>query len=179
MVRPGRDLLTGRVEVDETYLGGLEEGLRGRLTEEKALIVLAAQEDGMGIGRIRMRQIPDASAISLESFLLESVAPGSVVHTDGWSGYTGITAKGYVHEVTIVKRSKQTASQLLPRVHRVFSLLKRWLMGTHQEASVISILTTTWTSSASASTGEDRKAAASFSSAWRSRRWPPIPSPTI
>src|SRR5450755_1310534 len=75
MVRPGRDLLTGRVEVDETYLGGLEEGLRGRLTERKALIVLAAQEDGRGIGRIRMRQIPDASATSLESFLLESVAP--------------------------------------------------------------------------------------------------------
>jgi transposase-like protein len=134
MVRPGRDLLTGRIEVDEAYLGGLEEGLRGRLTEEKALIVLAAQEDGKGIGRIRMRQIPDASASSLESFLLESVAPDSVVHTDGWSGYKGITAKGYVHEVTIVKRTKQTASELLPRVHRVFSLLKRWLMGTHQGA---------------------------------------------
>lgn len=134
MVRPGRDLLTGRVEVDETYLGGLEEGLRGRLTEKKALIVLAAQENGKGLGRIRMRQIPDASAASLESFLLESVAPGSVVHTDGWSGYHGLTAKGYIHEVTIVKRSKQTASELLPRVHRVFSLLKRWLMGTHQGA---------------------------------------------
>jgi transposase-like protein len=134
MVRPGRDLLTGRIEVDEAYLGGLEEGLRGRLTEEKALIVVAAQEDGKGIGRIRMRQIPDASASSLESFLLESVAPASVVHTDGWSGYKGITAKGYLHEVTIVKRSKQTASELLPRVHRVFSLLKRWLMGTHQGA---------------------------------------------
>ena len=134
MVRPGRDLLTGRVEVDESYLGGLEEGLRGRLTEEKALIVLAAQEDGKGIGRIRMRQIPDASAASLELFLRESVEPGSVVHSDGWPGYSGVTAKGYVHEVTIIKRSPGTASELLPRVHRVFSLLKRWLMGTHQGA---------------------------------------------
>ena len=134
MVRPGRDLLTGRVEIDETYLGGLEEGLRGRLTERKALIVLAAQEDGRGIGRIRMRQIPDASATSLESFLLESVAPGSAVHTDGWPGYSGLTAKGYIHEVTVLKKRKEPASELLPRVHRVFSLLKRWLMGTHQGA---------------------------------------------
>jgi transposase-like protein len=134
MVRPGRDLLTGRVEVDESYLGGLEEGLRGRLFEEKALIVVAAQEDGKGIGRIRMQQIADASAESLEPFLLASIEQGSVVHTDGWSGYSGVSAKGYVHEVTIIKRSKKKASELLPRVHRVFSLLKRWLMGTHQGA---------------------------------------------
>lgn len=134
MVRPGRDLLTGRVEVDETYLGGLEEGLRGRLIEEKALIVIAAQEDGRGIGRIRMRRIVDASAQTLEPFLLDSIAPGSVVHTDGWLGYKGVTARGYVHKVTIIKRSQKTASELLPRVHRVISLLKRWLMGTHQGA---------------------------------------------
>lgn len=134
MVRPGRDLLTGRIEVDETYLGGLEEGLRGRLTEKKALIVVAAQEDGKGIGRIRMRHIPDASAESLDPFLLASVQSGSVVHTDGWRGYNGTSAKGFVHEVTVIKHSKQTASELLPRVHRVISLLKRWLMGTHQGA---------------------------------------------
>jgi transposase-like protein len=134
MVRPGRDLLTGRVEVDETYLGGLEEGTRGRGAETKTLIILAVEEDGKGIGRIRMRQIPDASAASLESFLVESVVPGSVVHTDGWRGYNGTTARGYVHEVTVIRRSRHTASELLPNVHRVFSLLKRWLMGTHQGA---------------------------------------------
>ena len=126
MVRPGRDLLTGRVEVDETYLGGLEEGAPGRGAETKTLIILAVEEDGKGIGRIRMRQIPDASAASLESFLVESVVPGSVVHTDGWRGYNGTTARGYVHEVTIIRRSRHTASELLPNVHRVFSLLKRW-----------------------------------------------------
>lgn len=134
MVRPGRDLLTGRIEVDETYLGGLEEGLRGRLTEKKALIIVAAEENGKAIGRIRMRQIPDASSPSLESFLQDSVATGSVVHTDGWRGYGGVNARGYVHEVTVVKKSKQTASELLPRVHRIISLLKRWLLGTHQGA---------------------------------------------
>lgn len=134
MVRPGRDLLNGRVEVDESYLGGLEEGLRGRLIESKALIVVAAQEDGPGMGRIRMRQIADASAQSLEPFLADSIERGSVVHTDGWSGYSGVQDKGYVHEVTNIKRSQRTASELLPRVHRVISLLKRWLMGTHQGA---------------------------------------------
>src|SRR5438445_569701 len=83
MVRPGRDLLTGRVEVDECYVGGLEEGLPGRLNLEKALIVVAAQENGPGIGRIRMRQIVDASAESLVPFVQDSVEPGNVIHTDG------------------------------------------------------------------------------------------------
>ena len=84
MVRPGRERLSGSVEADETYLGGLEEGVRGRHTESKALIVVAAEEDGKGIGRIRMRRIPDASARSLVGFVEESVEPGSVVHTDAW-----------------------------------------------------------------------------------------------
>src|SRR5260370_39784099 len=134
MVRPGRDLLTGRVEVDETYLGGLEEGLRGRLVEKKTLIVIAAQEDGKGIGRIRLRQIPDASAESLHAFVRESIQPGSVVHTDGWRGYSCLSAKGYVPEGTVLQSKKETASELLPRVHRIVGLLKRWLMGTHQGA---------------------------------------------
>ena len=134
MVRPGRDLLTGRVEVDETFLGGLEEGLRGRQREEKALIVVAAQEDGRGIGRIRMRQIPDASAESLGAFLVDVIQPGTVIHTDGWRGYSGTTTQGFVHEVTKLKKYLESASELLPRVHRVISLLKRWLMGTHQGA---------------------------------------------
>ena len=134
MVRPGRDLLSGTVEVDESYVGGLEEGLRGRLTETKALIAVAAQEEGRGIGRIRLRCIPDASAGSLHPFIQESIATGSVVHTDGWRGYAGLEAKGYVHQATVLKGRKESASELLPRVHRVISLLKRWLMGTHQGA---------------------------------------------
>jgi transposase-like protein len=134
MVRPGRDLLSGRVEVDESYLGGLEEGLRGRLTESKALVIVAAQEDGRGIGRIRLRLIPDASAESLCRFILESVSAGSLIHTDGWQGYSSLESKGYVHQATVLKGKKEAASDLLPRVHRVISLLKRWLIGTHQGA---------------------------------------------
>ncbi len=87
MVRPDRDRLTGRIEVDETYLGGLEDGVRGSQTDAKALIVVAAQEDGPGIGRIRMRQVVDASAESLMPFVRDSAEPGSTIHTDGWLGY--------------------------------------------------------------------------------------------
>jgi transposase-like protein len=134
MVRPGRDLLTGRVEVDECYIGGLEEGLPGRLNLDKALIVVAAQEDGPGIGRIRMRQIVDASAASLVPFVQDSVEPGSVIHTDGWLGYLPVESKGYQHEVTVLKGKKKPPSELMPRVHLAISLLKRWLMGTHQGA---------------------------------------------
>ncbi len=134
MVRPGRDRLSGTVEVDETYLGGLEEGVRGRQTERKSLIAIAAQEDGAGIGRIRMQRIPDASANSLMSFLAETVEPGSTIHTDGWSGYEATARQGYAHRVTILKGKKESASELLPRVHRIASLLKRWILGTHQGA---------------------------------------------
>src|ERR1700757_4406831 len=103
MVRPGRDRLSGRVEVDETYWGGLEEGVRGRQTERKSLIVIAAQEDGPGIGRIRMKRIPDASADSLMEFVKEAIEPGSSVHTDGWPGYDPLEPMGYSHDITFVK----------------------------------------------------------------------------
>ncbi len=134
MVRPGRNLLTGTVEVDESYWGGLEEGLRGRNLKNKALIAVAVQEDGRGIGRIRMKRIEDASGESLLPFVEECIEPGSVVHTDGWPGYSGLKKEGYVHQVTVVSRQEQSAPELMPRVHRVMSLLKRWLLGTHQGA---------------------------------------------
>ena len=134
MVRPGRDRLSGRIEVDETYLGGIEKGVRGRQTFKKALIVVAAEQEGKAIGRIRMHRIPDASGESLHSFITQAVEPGSNILTDGWEGYSGLEAKGYIHEVRVIKGSGATAAKLLPRVHRVVSLLKRWILGTHQGA---------------------------------------------
>lgn len=134
MVRPGRDRLTGTVEVDETYLGGPEEGVRGRQTERKSLIAIAAQEDGAGIGRLRMKIIPDASARSLMAFLAETVEPGSAIHTDGWLGYEPASSKGYAHRVTVLQGKEASPSTLMPRVHRIASLLKRWILGTHQGA---------------------------------------------
>ena len=134
MVGPGRDQLSGWVEVDGTFVGGLEEGVKGRQTESKALVVIAAQADGPGIGRIRMRMIEDASAASLYPFVKDCVETGSTIHTDGWQGYAGLDSKVYTREITKLRGRRKEASQLMPRVHRVASLLKRWLLGTHQGA---------------------------------------------
>ena len=126
--------LSGRVEVDETYVGGAEEGLRGRQTQKKVLVAIAAEEDGAGIGRIRMKRIRGASKQQLHGFIQEAVEPDSTIHTDGWEGYVGLEALGYRHEYDFLAGSSQSASELLPHVHRVAALLKRWLIGTHQGA---------------------------------------------
>ena len=134
MVRPDRDKLSGRIEVDESFIGGEEEGIGGRKFRDKSLIVVAAQVDGPGIGRIRLRQIPDATAGSLRPFVQATIKPGSTVVTDGWAGYEGLQRLGYDHEVHRIRGHRKDASKLLPRVHLVISLLKRWLLGTHQGA---------------------------------------------
>jgi len=131
MVRPGRDRLHGVVEVDETYWGGEEKGVVGRLTQDKALIVVAAEEDGAKIGRIRLRRIPDLTKDSLHGFIGDFVDPGSTIRTDGLSAYPGL--EGYAHDRQVQRRQPE-GEHLLPRVHRVVSLLKRWMMGTHQGA---------------------------------------------
>ena len=134
MVRPGRERLTGLVEVDETYWGAEEEGVIGRQTERKALIAVAAEERGTGLGRIRMQRVQNASAASLMPFVEESVEPGSVVVTDNWSGYDPLKKKDYQRRIISINNRREQASQLLPRVHLAISLLKRWMLGTHQGA---------------------------------------------
>ena len=130
MIRPDRERLDGRIEVDETFIGGLEEGRRGRGIERKALVVIAAQEDGAAIGRIRLKRIPDASRKELHGFIRDTIDPGSVVRTDGWAAYGAM--KNYQQGLVVVRTHKENAITLLPRVHRVASLLKRWILGTHQ-----------------------------------------------
>src|ERR1017187_6615197 len=127
-------LVSGDVVWAELDLGGLEEGTAGRGAEKKALIVIAAEADGKGIGRIRMRMIQDASAASLHPFIEDCIEPASTVHTDGWQGYAGLQKKRYDHEVTPIRGRRREASTLLPRGHLVVSLLTRWLAGTHQGA---------------------------------------------
>ena len=131
MIRPDRDRLSGWVEVDETMIGGEEEGVSGRHTLKKTWVVIAAQADGPGTGRIRMRVVKDCAAASLHPFIQDCIEPGSVIHTDGWQGYSGLEEKGYRREIAKLDTRKD-ASKLMPRVHRVASLVKRWLLGTHQ-----------------------------------------------
>jgi transposase-like protein len=102
MVRPGRDLLSGVVEVDDTYVGGPEEGTRGRKTEYKAIVAVAVEKNGRDSGRIRLRRIGDVSADSLLPFVQSAVMPGSTVHTGGWKGYAGLEAAGYRHQATVI-----------------------------------------------------------------------------
>jgi transposase-like protein len=132
MVRPGRDRLSGIIEVDETYIGGEKPGKRGRGAGGKALVMVAAQENEGHIGRIRLCRVPDASAESLSQAVQDTVEPGSMVRTDGWGGYGQLTSLGYVHAV--VRETGEVGENLLPLAHRAASLLKRWLLGTHQGA---------------------------------------------
>ena len=137
LVRPGRDRLAGVVEVDETYIGGLESGLPGgRARGKKVLTGIAVEiQEPRGFGRCRMLPLADASAASLHPFVKDHIEPGTRVITDGWQGYRGLDELGYVHD----RRSQRAArargedpGELLPAVHRVASLAKRWLLGTRQ-----------------------------------------------
>jgi transposase-like protein len=132
MVRPGRDLLSGTVEVDETLVGGTHVGKRGRGAEGRELVLVAVEDQGeTGVGRIRLKHIPDASGQTLEKSVAELVAPESTIRTDGWRGYNALKQKGFNH--LVVKHAKQEpGDNPTPLVHLVASLLKRWLLGTHQ-----------------------------------------------
>lgn len=130
MVRPGRDRISGTVEVDETYIGGKRIGKRGRGAVGKTLVVIAAQFDGKRIGRIRLKRVPDASGHSLNCAIKESIEPESTIITDAWEGYSQVETLGYSHK--IVKKDSNVGDNLLPKCNRVASLLKRWLLGTHQ-----------------------------------------------
>lgn len=136
MVRPGRQPLSGTVEVDETLVGGKDKGgKRGRGAGKKTIVVVALEVfDPKGFGRVRMQRIPDVRSESLFPFICNVVAHGSTVVTDSWSGYNGLEQLGYVHNKINISDSGDPAHVNLPGVHRVASLLKRWLLGTHQGA---------------------------------------------
>jgi transposase-like protein len=129
MVRPGREKLSGRVEVDEAYIGGPERGgKRGRGVEKKVLAAIAVETDEGKVGRMRIAVIPDLTSVTLHGFIENTVEKGSVIVTDGWRSYNGISGKGYSHEV--ITAGEQEA--MLPHVHTIISLIKRWIMGTLQ-----------------------------------------------
>ena len=133
MVRPGRERLAGHVEVDEAYVGGVEGNAQGRRTETKAIVAIAVEiENPKGFGRIRLKHVPDVSAESLLPFIDEAIESGASVHTDGWQAYWTLPDRGYEHERTVMRQQSEPAHVVMPGVHRVASLLQRWLLGTHQ-----------------------------------------------
>jgi transposase-like protein len=133
MVRPGRDRLSGYVEVDETYVGGDQSGVRGRETDQKVIVAIAVEvEEPRGFGRARLQRVLDVSKDSLIPFVTSAVEPGATVQTDGWQAYWTVPDHGYTHERTVMRQQSDPAHVVMPGVHRVASLLKRWLLGTHQ-----------------------------------------------
>jgi transposase-like protein/predicted RNA-binding Zn-ribbon protein involved in translation (DUF1610 family) len=132
MVRTGRELLSGLVEVDEVFIGGVRPGKRGRGALGKVLVLVAVEDKGKkGFGRIRIEIIPDAAAMTLKAAIRKMVAPGSKIRTEQWKGYTEAALEGYEH-IIIERQSLEPGEDPTPLVHRVASLLKRWLLGTHQ-----------------------------------------------
>lgn len=147
MVRSERTKLSGIVEIDEAYIGGEEHGASsGRGTGNKVLVAIAVElhetgketKTGLKIpGRVRLSVVPDASKESLLSFIKDNVEIGSRIITDGWSSYACLPTEGYQHTVYVqssIQRTKNNDEEMLPHVHLIISLLKRWLLGTHQGA---------------------------------------------
>lgn len=135
MIRRGRERLAGRVEVDETYVGGQKEGARGRGAEGKTLVLVAVEGDTKKkLGRVRFRCVPAISRGSVESFVRDYVEPGTKVVTDGLAVYDNLKAAGFNHHPHVVGTGSEVAIRQLEHVHLVISLLKRWLGGTHHGA---------------------------------------------
>lgn len=130
MVRPGRDRLTGTVEVDETYWGASKPGKHGRGAGGKQIVLVAVAHEGPKPGRIRLQHIPDVQGDTIQVAVMAIVEPGSTIETDGLVSYRGLETHGYHHQVI----RETDGEELLPHVHLVVSLLKRWLLGTHHGA---------------------------------------------
>lgn len=140
MIRQGREKLNGEIEVDETYIGGKESGetdigtpIRGRSSTSKVLVIVATECIGKQIGRVRFRCIKNANSSHLMKFIEDTIEHGSLIITDGWKGYSPLSESGnFNHIVKPIMGSGKAAHELLPHVHLVDSLLKRWINGTHQ-----------------------------------------------
>jgi len=136
MVCPGREQLKGIVQVDETFWGSEHTGKRGRGAEGKTVILVAIEHTGKTLGRVRFQIIPDASGPSLITAVKTLVTPETNIETDGWRGYSGLAEEGYKHQILRADENEE----LLPQVHLVIALLKRWILGTHQGGVQVSHL---------------------------------------
>ncbi len=136
MVDPDRSRLAGTVEVDETWVGGKQAGLKGgrqRKNRKALMVAVAVERREKSLGRLRLEVVPDDSAATLGAFIARNIEPGSTVGSDAWSGYTGLAAQDYTHLSLSQAAMKRAGLEgdAVPGVHRVVSNLKTWLLGTH------------------------------------------------
>ncbi len=179
MVRPGRERLSGHVEVDEAYIGGVEDKVHGRETETKAIVAIAVEiENPRGFGRIRLGHVPDVTKDSMLPFIDGAVQPASTIHTDGWQAYLTLVDRGYEHERTMMRQQSDPAHVVMPGVHRVASLRSAGCWAPTRARSLPSTSTPTSTSSPSASTAAAPGAAACSSTDCSNRRSSRSRSPT-
>ena len=129
VIRPNREPLAGEVEIDESSLGGPESGKPGRAAEKKAIVAAAVEKRGRGCGRVRLGVIAHVWVDVLTAFVDKHLGDDETAHTDGWRGYAQL---GKTTIVSVLSQLDQTAAAVLPRVHLIFSLLERWILGTHQ-----------------------------------------------
>lgn len=133
MVSKERKQLSGDIGIDETFIGGVKQGgKRGRGATKSNVIIALEIKKPKGFGRVRMRYVPDASGESILPFVCDVVALNSVIFTDGWRGYSGLSDIGYTHRITRLSDSGDPAHVSMPGVHRIAGLLKRWILGTLQ-----------------------------------------------
>lgn len=141
MVNAAREPLHGEVEVDDTWIGGEQAGLRGsrQLKDRRAALVLVAVEKlGRASGRSRMRVIPDFKASTMTRFLTQNVAPGSTIYTDGLKSFTGLEEIGFKHVARIQPLRSQLrkgAASVVPLADRAIGNLQQWLIGTYHGVS--------------------------------------------
>jgi transposase-like protein len=141
MVNVAREPLRGEVEVDDTWIGGTQAGLRGsrQLKGRKAaLVVVAVEKRGRASGRARMKVIPDFKGSTLIAFLKQNVESGSTVHTDGLKSFTGLREAGFKHVFHTQPRPielRQGAKSVVPLADQAIGNLQQWLIGTHHGVS--------------------------------------------
>jgi len=131
MVLPSREKLSGIIEVDETFVGGTRKGKRGRGAEGKLIVIIAVELVQKHTGRIRVDIIENADRKCINEFLKNNIQIGSTIVTDGWAGYADVKKMKYNHQIE-TKTMSENGENLTPHVHKISSLLKRWLLGTHQ-----------------------------------------------
>ena len=124
MVRPNREPLSGEVWINKSYLSSTEPGKPGRAAEDEAIVAAAVEKRGKSSGRVRLGVIANVSADVLTAFVDNHLGDGETAHTDGWRGYAQLGDTGYRHIIWVLSKLDQTAAEVLPRVHLIFSLFK-------------------------------------------------------
>lgn len=141
MVNRAREPLRGEVELDDTWIGATQAGLRGsrQLKGRKAALVLVAVEKrGRVSGRVRMEVIGDFSAATFREFIKRNIAAGATVYTDGLKSFAGLAEAGYTHvprKQPLPLRLRQGAKSVVPLADRAIGNLQNWLVGTHHGVS--------------------------------------------